>query len=202
DRRRQIVGDGDPFECPADLRAERADRLPVVRVLARQPVELIVDRRRFRHDPPEGIRRHAEASRHAYAFDPRKLAYVRALAANDCDLRLVDLLETQHVAAHPSIFPSALSGLSHSCCQSRRPPVGQLVACSVRTPEPLQHDPHPQVTLLSLEMSLKDTWGTQPSTGPIPKHGANGATGFRRRAVSVQARRESRSSTGQPEELT
>src|SRR5439155_15734707 len=44
--------------------------------------------------------------------------------------------------------------------------------------------------------------GTQPSTGPIPKHGANGATGFRRRAVSVQARRESRSSTGQPEELT
>ena len=31
DRRRQIVGDGDPFEGPADLRAERADRLPVVR---------------------------------------------------------------------------------------------------------------------------------------------------------------------------
>jgi hypothetical protein len=26
---------------------------------------------------------------------------VRALAANDRDLRLVDLLETQHVAAHP-----------------------------------------------------------------------------------------------------
>ena len=97
DRRRQIVGDGDPFDGPADLRAERADRLPVVRVQARQPIEPIVDRRRFRHDPPEGVRRHAEASRHADAFDPRKLPQVRALAANDRDLRLVDLLKTQHV---------------------------------------------------------------------------------------------------------
>jgi hypothetical protein len=34
-------------------------------------------------------------------FDPRKLPQVRALAANDRDLRLVNLLETQHVAAHP-----------------------------------------------------------------------------------------------------
>ena len=73
DRRRQIVRDGDPFDGPADLRAERADRLPVVRVQARQPIEPIVDRRRFRHDPPEGVRRHAEASRHADAFDPREL---------------------------------------------------------------------------------------------------------------------------------
>lgn len=38
---------------------------------------------------------------HADAFDPRKLSQVRALAANDRDLRLVDLVETQHVAAHP-----------------------------------------------------------------------------------------------------
>ena len=100
-RRRQIVGDGDPFDGPADLRAERADRLPVVRLQARQPIEPIVDRRRFRHDPLEGVRRHAKASRHTEAFDPRKLPQVRALAANDRDLRLVDLLETQHVAAHP-----------------------------------------------------------------------------------------------------
>ena len=49
DRRRQIVRDGDPFEGPADLRAERADPIPVVRVQARQPIEPIVDRRRFRH---------------------------------------------------------------------------------------------------------------------------------------------------------
>ena len=47
DRRRHIVGDGDPFEGPADLRAERADRLPVVRVQARQPIEPIVDRWRL-----------------------------------------------------------------------------------------------------------------------------------------------------------
>ena len=43
DRRRQIVGDGDPFDGPADLRAERADRLPVVRLQARQPIEPFVD---------------------------------------------------------------------------------------------------------------------------------------------------------------
>ena len=98
DRRRQIVGDGDPFEGPADLRAERADRLPVVRLQARQPIEPIVDRRRFRHDPLEGVRRHAEASRHADAVDPRKLSQVRALAADDRDLRPVDLPEAQHVA--------------------------------------------------------------------------------------------------------
>src|ERR1039457_3306639 len=73
DRRRKIVGDGDPFEGPADLRAERADRLPVIRVQARQPIKPIVHRPRFRHDPPEGIRRHTEASRPADAFDPRKL---------------------------------------------------------------------------------------------------------------------------------
>ena len=68
---------------------------------ARQPIEPIVDRRRFRHDPPEGVRRHAKAGRHANAFDPRKLSQVRALAADERDLRLVDLLEIQHVAAHP-----------------------------------------------------------------------------------------------------
>ena len=51
DRRRQILRDGDPFEGPADLRAERADRLPVVRLQAREPIEPIVDRRRLRQDP-------------------------------------------------------------------------------------------------------------------------------------------------------
>ena len=101
DRRRQIVGDGDPFQGPADLRAERADRLPVVRLQARQLIQPIVHRRRFRHDPLEGVCRHAEASWHAEAFDPRKLPQVRALAANHRDLRVVNLLEPQHVAAHP-----------------------------------------------------------------------------------------------------
>src|SRR5208282_6430615 len=89
--------DGDPFDGPADLRAEPADRLPVVRVQARQLIEPIVDRRRFRHDPPEGVRRHAKASRHADAVDPRQRPQVRALAANDRDLHLVNLLKTQYV---------------------------------------------------------------------------------------------------------
>jgi len=71
DRRREIARDGDLFEGPADLRAERADPLPVVRVQARQLIEPIVDRRRFRHDPSEGVRRYAKASRHADAVDPR-----------------------------------------------------------------------------------------------------------------------------------
>jgi hypothetical protein len=95
DRRREIVGDGDPLDSPADLGAERADRLPIIRLQARQPIESMVDRRLFRHHPPEGIRRDAKALRHTDAFDPRKLPEVRTLAANDRDLRLVDLLETQ-----------------------------------------------------------------------------------------------------------
>ena len=73
DRRRKIVGHGDPFEDPAGLGAQRADRLPVIRVEARQPIKPIIDRRRLRHDPPECIRRHTEASRYANALDPRKL---------------------------------------------------------------------------------------------------------------------------------
>ena len=89
-----------PSRIAADLRAERADLLPVVRRQARQPIEQIVDRWRFRHDSPEGVRRHAEARRHAQALDPRELPEVRALAANDRDLRLIDLLEIQHVDAH------------------------------------------------------------------------------------------------------
>ncbi len=97
DRRRDIVRDGDPFDGPANLRAERPEPLPVVRFQARQPVEPAAERRRLRHDPPEGVRRHAEAPRHADAVDPRQRAQVRALAADDRDPRLVDLLKIQHV---------------------------------------------------------------------------------------------------------
>lgn len=43
-------------------------------------------------------RRHTEASRHVDAVDPRKLPEVRAFAANERDIRRVDLLETQHDA--------------------------------------------------------------------------------------------------------
>jgi hypothetical protein len=92
---------------PSRVRRISAPRAPiasrVVRLQARQSIEPIVDRRRFRHDPLEGVRLHAKASRHAQSFDPRKLPQMRAPAANDRDLRLVDLLETQYVAVHP--FP-------------------------------------------------------------------------------------------------
>src|SRR5262249_59664533 len=99
-RRSYIVGDADGFYGLSDLRAERADRLAVIGLHARQPFESIVDRWRFRHDPLECVRRDAKASRHADALDSRKLPQVRALSANHRDLRLVDLLKIQHVAAH------------------------------------------------------------------------------------------------------
>jgi hypothetical protein len=112
DRRRQIVRDDDPFEGPSDLRAARADRLPIVGVQARQPIQPILDRRRVLHDSSEGVGRHAEAWRHADAFDPRKLSQVGAFAADDCDLRLVDLPEIQHVDAHPFTLPFRSVGAS------------------------------------------------------------------------------------------
>ena len=158
DRRRQIVGDGDPFEGPADLRAERADRLPVIRAQARQPIKPFVDRRRFRHDPPEGIRRHTEASRYADAFDPRKLPQVRALAANDRDLRLVDLLETQHVVAHPSTFPLSPLGPLSFLLSVARTPVVRLVACIVSTPGVLAARPPPWCTLVMAGRTNRLSW--------------------------------------------
>ena len=99
DRRRQVVGDDDPLDDPADLGAERGDHLPVVGVQPRQPAERLIDQRRRRgHDPPERVRRHAEASRNANALDPPELAQVRALAPDKRALRLVDLVEAQHVS--------------------------------------------------------------------------------------------------------
>lgn len=97
DRRRDVARDGDLLDDAAHTCAERADRLPVLRVQARQLIEPIIERRDFRHGPPEGVRRHAEAVRHADAFDPRQSAQVCALAADDRDSRLVDLFEVQHV---------------------------------------------------------------------------------------------------------
>ena len=106
DRRRQVVGDDDLFDRPADLRAEHPDRLAVVRLQARQPIDPIVDGGRERHDRLEGAGRHAEAGRHVDAVDSRKLPQVCALAADDRGLCLVDLLERHHVLAHPLTFLS------------------------------------------------------------------------------------------------
>ncbi len=97
DRRREIVRGGGFLDGPADLRAERTDRFPVVRLRTRQPVEQSVDRGRLLDDPPEGLRRHAETSRHADPFDARERAEVCALAADERDLGLVHLVKVPHV---------------------------------------------------------------------------------------------------------
>jgi hypothetical protein len=96
---RQIVGDGNRFEDPADLRTLRADCFPVVRLQARQPIKPIAERP-CRHDPVESVRRHAVASRDANAFDPRQLSQVRTLAANHRHLCPVDGMKIQDVAVH------------------------------------------------------------------------------------------------------
>jgi hypothetical protein len=97
-RCRDIVGYGDRLEHPPKVRAERADGFEVVRLQARQSIESIVHRRHIRHDSLEGVRRHAEAIRHTDALDPRKFRQVCRLATNERDMRLVDLVEPQHVA--------------------------------------------------------------------------------------------------------
>ena len=103
-RRRDLVRDGDRFDDPADFRADRADRVAVVELQSRQ-----VDRSHAttarRHDSFEGVGRHAESGWYVDAFDPRQLSQVRAFTADDRDLRLVDVVEVQHVAVHP-VTPS------------------------------------------------------------------------------------------------
>jgi hypothetical protein len=133
DRRRHLVGDDDPFEGSADLRAERADRPAVVRVQARQPIDPIVDRRRLRHHPAEGVRGHAEPGRHTDAFDARELCQVRALGADDRDLRLVDLLETQDVAvALRGVDPVRTASRDHRRMLPRAHRAAPFVACGER----------------------------------------------------------------------
>ena len=122
DLRRQVVGEGDPLECPADLGTQRADRLTGVRLKACQPIEPIVHRLRVHHDPLEGVRRHAKASRHADALDPRKLPQVRALATHDRYLCPVDVLETQHVEAHPPTSDSRRGLVSAATISRARGP--------------------------------------------------------------------------------
>jgi hypothetical protein len=144
DRRRHIVGDNDAFEGPADLRAELGDRVPVARAQARQPIQPIVDRRGFRHDPPEGVRRHTEARRHADAFDLRKLPQVGALAAYDRDLGHVDFVETQHVAGLEGVDSLRIALCDHRRMLLRAHRVVPFVACGKRvwsTPPGLKQAP-------------------------------------------------------------
>jgi hypothetical protein len=61
-------------------------------------------------DPLEGVRRHAEAGRHADAFHARKLPQMRGLAAHDRNLRLVDPSESQDVATRHDSHDAAPTG--------------------------------------------------------------------------------------------
>jgi len=99
-RRRQILRHRDLLDGPANVHAQRANRVLVVGREARQPIESTIHEGRFRQNPPERIRRDAEARRHADALDAQQLAHMRALAAGNGDLRLVDLLEIHQLAMH------------------------------------------------------------------------------------------------------
>src|ERR1700722_20338603 len=71
---------------------------------------------------------------------------MRSLAANDRYLRLLDLLETQHVAAHPS--PSSPLGLLSFRPSVAQTPVVRLVTCIVSTPWVLATRPPPWCSLV------------------------------------------------------
>src|SRR3954464_6821375 len=77
---------------------------------------------------PAGTRRpasRATAGRHTEACDPRKLSQVRALAADDRGLRLIDLLEIQHVA-HPRLLYRPAT-LGHAPGLAASPPVRYIL---------------------------------------------------------------------------
>ncbi len=107
DLRHEVAGQRDALDDPADLGAQGADRLAVIRFGPRELVELGVERRRRGHDPLERVRRDAEAVRHADALDRGKLPELRPLAADLRDLRRVDLIEMHDVSQFPSLHRSS-----------------------------------------------------------------------------------------------
>ena len=136
------------FQGVADLRAEGPDRVVVIGTEECQPIEAFVDRRRFSHDPPEGIRRHAEAGWHADAVDPRELAEACTLATDHRCVRVVDLLESEHVAAHLPTIPSGPARVCLSQPWPCRPCPDRLVTCIVNTPLVLAARPPPWCTVV------------------------------------------------------
>ena len=146
DGRRQIIGDRDRRNGIAELGADRADRLPVVRAHTREAVEPFVDRRRIGHDPAEGVRRHAEAGRYPDARHPGELAEVRPLAADDADVVPAQPVEPDHVAAHPSTCPPRPLR-SASSPPSIVPAVEPEGTCIVTTAWALAASPPPGSTL-------------------------------------------------------
>lgn len=117
DRRGDLVRQGRLLDRPADLRAERAECLPVVRIDARQPLDPVHHLRSPLHRPPEGPGRHTEALRHPNALDPMQLAQVCPLATHDRDVFPVDLFQIPHVPLdHRDSSVSAGSGLGRRFC--------------------------------------------------------------------------------------
>ena len=102
DLRRDVDGDGDRLDDPAQLGAHCADGIAVVWPQARQlaAYRRRAERVRFGDDSLEGVGRHAETIRHAHAIDPGKLRQIRALATNGRDVRRIDLREVQYVGRH------------------------------------------------------------------------------------------------------
>src|SRR5204863_9929762 len=92
-----------------------------------------------------GVRRHTKARRHTDASDVRQLPQVRALAADDRDLRRVDLLETQHVAVGlEGVDPRRIASSDHRRMLLRAHRVAPFVACGERvwsTPRGLKQAP-------------------------------------------------------------
>ena len=82
DRRGQIVRHRDRFDGLAELRGVPADPVSVVGVQLRQSIERFIDRKRARHDPPERIRRDAEAAGTRMPSISCQLPEARALAAD------------------------------------------------------------------------------------------------------------------------
>src|SRR5581483_5327862 len=111
-----------------------------------QPIKPIVDRRVFRHDPLEGIRGDAKARWHADAVDSGELPQVRAFSADDRDLRLVDLLEIQHVADH-SLPPWRIRRIRGNALSQTMPATARHVPrcdrCMLMAMAPLPHDESP-----------------------------------------------------------
>jgi hypothetical protein len=79
--------------------------LAIVDGQSRHPIEGVSDRGRLREHAPEGVRRDAEARRHADAVDPQELGQVRALPADEVDSGLVGRVERRILSIGSAWLP-------------------------------------------------------------------------------------------------
>ena len=92
-----VVGHADLFDPATDLRCQRSQSFPVLRLEVLQLVELHVDRRHVGRDPPIGGRRDAEADGHANAVDAGQLRQLGCLAADGGHRCPLDVVQRHHV---------------------------------------------------------------------------------------------------------